>query len=601
MLRYLIFGLLVILACTIVQADTLVLKDGRQYTGIVVKNGRNYTVFIGQRQFNIPDDEVQDWIKGDVRPEKSLVKPKTTATHAGIPRPRKGDPKTVETLERHGRDALAAGAYRVARNAYFDLLLIDPADPLGQEGAGLAYLAMGDAARGKQLLESSLSNAGAISRSIVLNTALANVRTKSAVRAAKIIRDYLTATGAEDTRALDLLALAIAQTDGPATKTHVYEETKKFAADYETKLQARHPGLKRWGAEWVTPEEVASHEREQKADQATVRQAEAALAEQKNAVAKADTDLAALQLKQTRGVNVATAIDRQNREVNRLRAIANDMELKLAVMRGTAMSASASALALEPMLPGDDSTPTAVAVAENPPKPHDQVAINTPRPTPSPSPEPTPRPAPTPTPVHTPTPQPDPAPLPVPVDHPRRREVVDYAAAFAVAPDLVVTDAVAVESATTIRLQSGDGVPMDATVLRKDDETGLALLRVEGGKLAYVVLDAKFAGGAIQCVSYPNVDLFDPSAQVISGTVPAPAATWTVRLDRHPRLAGGPLVAPNGKVVGVELASRDTGTGQVRAATVKDLLQLLAADAPSTPGTARASDATLQVTATHEK
>ncbi len=74
----------------------------------------------------------------------------------------------------------------------------------------------------------------------------------------------------------------------------------------------------------------------------------------------------------------------------------------------------------------------------------------------------------------------DPAPAAVPnvpalPDPPRlRHEIADDAAAFAVAPDLIVTDALAVEGATLIRVQAAGGNPMDATVVRTDAASGLA-------------------------------------------------------------------------------------------------------------------------------
>ncbi len=127
------------------------------------------------------------------------------------------------------------------------------------------------------------------------------------------------------------------------------------------------------------------------------------------------------------------------------------------------------------------------------------------------------------------------------------------------------------------------------------------MLRVANAQLRYVILDDHFAGGAIRCVSYPSVNVFDPVAESITGTAAAPGETWSIRLDRHPRLGGGAIVSPAGRVVGVELATRDASPGQLRAATAKDIIRLLGSDAPSAAGNARATDATLQLTATHEK
>jgi hypothetical protein len=583
--RNLIAALLFLLTCAVVDGDTLVLKDGRQYTGIVVKTHGRYTVYVGKQQFNVDQSDVLQWIKGDVRPETSIVKPKPrAATRSSSP----SDARNIATLKRRGNDALAAGAYRVARNAFFDLLLIDSNNSDGLEGEGLAYLGMGDAARGRQLLEAGLNVAGASSRSLALNTALADVRTKNPVRAAKIIRDLLVETKAEDTRALDLMLFALGECDAQAQENHVFGQLQTFAREYEAKLQSAHPGLRRWGSEWLTPDEVKQKEQEQKADNARVAPVERELDDRNQAVAAANKELAKLQMNQIHGVTgLERAMDKQRRLLDQLQAAAHETEMRLAALKTTATSATASALALEPMLPVE--APIAVAINTPGPSAPDPVAVAPSPPTPAPA---TP---PAVTPAAVPASSEQPA-----AESPRRRMVVDDAAGFAVGPDLIVTDALAIEGATTIKVQSPDGVPMEATLVRKDDPSGLALLRVTA-KLNYVIIDDRFAGGAIKCVSFPRVSLFDPAAETIPGTAVAPVPDWFARLDRHPRLGGGPLISAGGQVVGVELATRDAPLGQIRAASGKDLIHLLGADAAPTAGSARATDAIFEITATHEK
>ncbi len=100
------------------------------------------------------------------------------------------------------------------------------------------------------------------------------------------------------------------------------------------------------------------------------------------------------------------------------------------------------------------------------------------------------------------------------------------------------------------------------------------------------------------------MNLFDPIAAAITGTIAAVPATpgkFIVNLSRSPRLGGGPLLA-NGKVVGVQLANRDSDQHAIAIATLDDLKKLLAEAGPPGPPT-QAFDAksiTMQLTAMKE-
>jgi hypothetical protein len=145
-----------------------------------------------------------------------------------------------------------------------------------------------------------------------------------------------------------------------------------------------------------------------------------------------------------------------------------------------------------------------------------------------------------------------------------------------VAPDLIVTSAAGVEGATRVSVQPPDSDPVDAEVVRA--EGSLVLLRMKNRRMRHVGLGDAFAGGAVQCVSYPTPSIFDPSAELIAGTAPAVKDEWSVSLTKHPRLAGAPILA-NNKVVGVELASREDPSSKLPAATLADLRKLVAGDA----------------------
>jgi hypothetical protein len=151
-------------------------------------------------------------------------------------------------------------------------------------------------------------------------------------------------------------------------------------------------------------------------------------------------------------------------------------------------------------------------------------------------------------------------------------------------------------------VQSADGTAWGATVVRKDEASGLALLRLGGNaaKLTPLPVSDAFAAGAVSCVSFPSVNIFDPAPERLEGAAPPAKEGWTVRLARHPRLAGGPLLAA-GKVVGVELASRDSEAARVPAATLEQLKQLLGQDArPPARAPADPAASTVQVTAVRE-
>jgi hypothetical protein len=177
--------------------------------------------------------------------------------------------------------------------------------------------------------------------------------------------------------------------------------------------------------------------------------------------------------------------------------------------------------------------------------------------------------------------------------------ITQYAAAFPVAPDLVLTSASAVDDGATLQLQAADGQGLSAELVRKDANTGLALLRVSGRKLHPLPIADAFTGGAVTCASFPTVDLFSPAAQSIAGSATAPKDNWTVALNLHPRLAGAPLIA-GGKVVGVCTAPRDAERNKLPAVTLKQLKEFLGSDVASEGAAGTPTTSLLQLVTTRE-
>jgi hypothetical protein len=182
---------------------------------------------------------------------------------------------------------------------------------------------------------------------------------------------------------------------------------------------------------------------------------------------------------------------------------------------------------------------------------------------------------------------------------PRKVRITQYAAAFPIASDLVVTSSAIVEDGVTLQLQSADGQPIKASLVRKDEIMGLALLRVEGRTLNPLALADTFNGGPVTCASFPTVDLFSPAAQAITGNATPPKEGWTISLNVHPRLAGSPVLA-NARVVGVCVAPRDAERGKLPTVTLDQLKTFLGSDVTPPKAAGDAASSLLQLVTTRE-
>jgi tetratricopeptide (TPR) repeat protein len=492
------------------------------------------------------------------------------------------DPIILTALIGQGQDALRAGALQAARDAFLDALSIDKKNPVALEGAGTAYLNLQDFPHARPLLEQAAEGAGtgaagagrpSLSRSLVLNLAVVHLRQNNPMRAAKLARDHLAAhPDAVDESVLNALGVALFHADEVARKGALFREGVKSYEAANAKLEATRPGMKRWGVEWIEQGEWTSRDNKWKAQQSAADQRGAALAARRNELARVQKELTSA----TRSLGVRR---RSPGEISLLRRKASDAA---AGVEAAQKEYDAAAEAVErPKFPASiapvpmETAPRAVADA-GAGKKGAAARVDVEKPAHSPAPT-----------------------------QPHKGRIVLYAAAFAVAPDLVVTAASALEDAGEITVQSREGVAWKAAVLRKDDKSGLALLRIEqaGVKLAPLALADAFPSGAISCVSFPSVDIFDPTPEHLEGSAPPSKEGWTIRLSRHPRLPGGPLLS-NGNVVGVELAARDSDSGRVPAATLDDLRRLLGADAPGGAGAGRRGDdptsSVLQLTAARE-
>jgi tetratricopeptide (TPR) repeat protein len=492
---------------------------------------------------------------------------------------------SLEPLLQQGTDALAAGQYQAAREAFQDAIVIDPRNARAAHGLALCFVEQKEVAKAAAMLDKALPFTTTPDRALVLNAAAANMATRTHMRAAKLTKDYLTAHPKEaDEAMVNALGTALSAATASERKNRFFTDAAAFYMIANQRLEATRPGYKRFGAQWYT-----THDAEAKEKALAVEQKK--LDSLSDTVARAEERLAGAEREYERQRNmIVQRIELPGNFYMRQAESAYDAaksNLELAQEKYDTLADSLDRPKFPPeitMVAIDEiktpalSTPVVVASADPPvvkPKP----VVVTPKPKPvDPPPAVASNTNPKPKPAVVKTPEPLALEPPRPTV-PRKVRITQYAAAFPVASDLVVTSAQTVKDATALQLQMADGQSLSAKLVRKDDASGLALLRVEGSrKFNPLPIADSFAGGAVTCASFPTVDLFSPAAQSINGSAAAPKEGWTVSLNIHPRLAGAPILS-GGKVVGVCVAPREAERGKLPAATLEQLKAFVGADA----------------------
>src|SRR5439155_21756475 len=108
-----------------------------------------------------------------------------------------------------------------------------------------------------------------------------------------------------------------------------------------------------------------------------------------------------------------------------------------------------------------------------------------------------------------------------------------------------------------------------------------------------------FTGGEVTAWGYPDYSIFNPVADGITATAPAPRDKWSLALRRHPRIAGAAVVDKSNNLVGLTLGDLESPMTQIPTATVDPLRSFLGADAPKSLCTNPDPRGVLQLTATH--
>jgi hypothetical protein len=481
---------------------------------------------------------------------------------------------SLEPLIQQGSDALAAGQYQPAREAFLDAIAIDPRNVKATHGLAMCMVGQAEVAKAAALLDKALTLTTTPDRALVLNAAAANMATRAHMRSAKLTKDYLQAHPKEpDEPMLNALGTALSSATAAERKNRFFTDCTTFYMVANQRLEATRPGYKRFGADWYPAADADAKTAQMATQQKRLDSLSDDLANAEDRLAGAQKELdrqkgfIAARTELPGNYYMMRAESAYDQAKSIYEAAQEKYDTLLNSLTKPNFPPDISMVAIDETATPALSKPIAVASADPP-------VIPTVKPKPV-----KPKPADPPADTGTGSTKPPPLTLEPPKPQtPRKVRITQYAAAFPIAGDLVVTSALTVKDASALQLQMADGQSISAELVRKDDAIGLALLRITGDKkLNPLSLADSFAGGAVTCASFPTVDLFSPAAQSIPGSATAPKEGWTVSLSIHPRLAGAPVLVA-GRVVGVCVAPRDAERAKLPAATLEQLKTFLGTD-----------------------
>jgi hypothetical protein len=396
------------------------------------------------------------------------------------------------------------------------------------------------------------------------------------MRGAKYILKYLEAipaTQAPDEPLLNTMKIML-ESIPPDMRTTEYARMQSVYDRLNKRLEDKAGnGQKRWGLKWISAEEFAEKEKERKSVEQEMNQKGTEL---QRAQRELDDANASLEKEKTRRLEGSTVLLRaQTRFDTAQRRYDTALAAYQKLVDSVPLPEYPKVLATVPMgdVAGSANDPTKITSAA------ESSTISTPGKLFPDDPQPKPN---TPKPDQT---KPDVKPM---VQTPTvqfggsrqnvTKQVTRHAAAFAVAPDLLVTCASAVKDAQAVEVTSRDGQSAKAEVVRTEGPIALLKVEFKTPPKAMLPIAPATAGGTMQCPAFPSASsIFDDEAgEVIEGVTVTP--NGEARMRKHPRLAGSPLMA-GGKVVGVELAERESPPNAIPTASLEKLKALLGNDA----------------------
>ena len=489
-------------------------------------------------------------------------------------------------------------------NAFSDAIRLDPTNATANRGVGFSALKLRNPGEAVKPLETA-ARVQPVDRNLAMALASSLVSTHNPMRAAKIMQVYLAAHPSPvDEPAVNALGIALAHADASAAKGPVFAAAFKLYTQLDGDLDATQPGKKRWGIDWLPAAEADSKQQARQTAQKAVDDADTELQTATAAVNKAKIALTLSSKSQTtlqrrdKGVraaeqNLESAQDQQRHAQMALDGANGDLaaapspdfpeEISLDGVEfstnPTATVASVEPVAAATTAPPTTETQTSATDSSLPAHPAAPVKWHPGMP------------------VTVDMNAAPPAATDAPPAAPADQHITRYGVAFAIAPDVLVTANSVIDGATDIEVETPQGHTIQAEVLRAHAGDGLALLKLKDANFPCLAIANGMASGQLTCVSFPDVDLFNPLAKVMPVMGSNPSDKWTVRFDTSPRLPGAPLMK-DGVVVGVELTERDSDPAATPADTLKQLINLIEDDAkPGMQVTKDPRQAVMQITA----
>jgi tetratricopeptide (TPR) repeat protein len=495
--------------------------------------------------------------------------------------------------------ALSEERYSEARDLFAALVAADPRNPLALHGQGLALLQLGEPAKALPVLEKA-ATLGVPDRSLVINLASAQLKTRNTMRAVKLLRDHLAANPQPlDEPMLRALEAALLSADAGARKNRLWIDASNLAESYARQLEAARPGWKRWGNQWKPSDEVDALRSTNESAQQKVARIDSDMTSLRKTLVEMQQQLRELEYRHHHGFTSRWEIDAH---LERMRAVEGQLKEQMEARKkllATIVEPEFD-VRIAPVMIGQPAPPIV------PPEPD----TSTPRSQPSDTTQPTSTTRPSdddsdasismdPSSVRPPTttmappagsPGADPSPMTTHRD----------AVAVTLTRDLVVVPLKSVKDATTIELQMpGNSRLAPASVVREDGESGLALLRVgRNVTLRAIPLADRTEPGETTYVGFSGADLFQAIPESVNAKLTWDDGTWKLDAANAPPLTGAALCR-GGRLVGIVLRE----DGRERVIDVSAIRRLLAEDAALQPvdPVADPRTAVLHLSATHGK
>jgi len=359
----------------------------------------------------------------------------------------------------------------------------------------------------------------------------------------------------------NLMGYAISQAeideDIPLAKL---DAARRVYVSQDEALNATRPGMKRWGATWLSVEEADRNLK-------IYDQAETKIRALMDEIATLERQGVEARRVVARATAAAKANRKKSRELTEARQRSDLLQTNLRVKQTdlarvrSEQPAPPFDEAIHPIAP-DDLTPLVLATGQVFLRSASDVEDSAEVPAETTAPTERPR---------------------VGVGHDRPASTRVLTAAFPISANLFLAADSMLQGATSLQIKGQQQHNSRLTIVRRDAKSGLALLRVSGNGQAYLNLAEKCVEGEVQCIGFPTDSIFDPTAEPISGKATLAGEKLTIVTERPVGAVGGPVIV-KGRVIGLIVRISKSDARQVEAIPVEALRAFLGDDKPAVAG-----------------